>query len=346
MIGPTEIEVVANHGLEEFPAAEGTAEDLGETDFRLENRELIREAGRGMGRRQWERDVLLPARKEPVDRRGVQRITHLLEGVGPSAAEKAIVQRGEPDAAGVQLPLRPLVAIEADLDRVRLVAADLNKGRPGVEHVDVVVVGTDRFARVDKCHEASTGLLGCRPRRCAFLRDANQHHTARLSKPIPVALDDGVLAFTLSKFDPGNPLAISPGAEPCCKGVRDLPQDGGRRDLLSATADEKVDHSAATLQPGHVRVEVQPLDAARFQRDKACRRTEGRKRAHGAGNGSMGMSARGAARLRDRCIIGRQIGLRFGGQAYSGDINTDFLGLRESYVDVRDRRELSSQSLR
>jgi len=58
----------------------------------------------------------LPARKESLNRRGIERIADALEGVGLGAGEKAVVQRREADAARLQLPLRPFMTIETDLD--------------------------------------------------------------------------------------------------------------------------------------------------------------------------------------------------------------------------------------
>ena len=46
VIGPPEVEILANDRFEEFAPAERPVEDLGETDFRLENRELIGKAAR------------------------------------------------------------------------------------------------------------------------------------------------------------------------------------------------------------------------------------------------------------------------------------------------------------
>jgi hypothetical protein len=82
---------------------------------------------------------------------------------------------------------------------------------------------------------------------------------------IAVPLDDGVLAFTLPEFDPGNLVLISPGAEPRFERVGDLAEDGRRGDLLLSAAEEEVDDAAPALQPRKIRVEVEPVDAAHFQ---------------------------------------------------------------------------------
>lgn len=42
VIGPPEVEILADHAFKEFAAAERAIEHLGATDFELENRELIR----------------------------------------------------------------------------------------------------------------------------------------------------------------------------------------------------------------------------------------------------------------------------------------------------------------
>jgi len=257
----------ANDGFEKLPPAERPVEDLGETDFRLENRELIRKAAGRMGGRQREGDLLLPARKEPGDRRGIQRVAHLLERLGSGARQKAVVQRGESDPTRVELSLRPFVSVEADLDRIWGIAADLDEGRSplGVEEIDVVVVHVDGFPEVDKFHEAAALLFGRGPRGGAFLGDANQDDATARVTARPVALNDRVFTFALPEFDPRNAVLVGPGPERRFERRRDLAEDRRRGNFLPAGSNEKVNHAAPALQPRDVRVEIQAVDAPHFQ---------------------------------------------------------------------------------
>ena len=153
VIGPPQVEILANDTCEKLPPAQRPIADLREADVERQERQLIAEAPRLVDRQEGERDLRLPAGEERLDIGLAQRLADRLEHVGLRAAETPVIQRGKSNASSLQLPLRPFVPIEAELDRIRRVAADLDERRPPlwVEDVDGGVVRAHRFPEVDEC---------------------------------------------------------------------------------------------------------------------------------------------------------------------------------------------------
>ena len=83
-----------------------------------------------------------PPVEEGLDVRWAQAVTDLLERRGVGAGEEPVVQGDDADPLVPELPLRPLVPVQAALHGVRGVAAHLQEGGPprGIEHVDVVMI--------------------------------------------------------------------------------------------------------------------------------------------------------------------------------------------------------------
>src|SRR5438093_1337125 len=116
LIRPPQIEIVADDALEELPPTEGPVEDLGETDFGLEDRQLIGEAGGAVGGSQRQRELCLPAGEVRRHVGVAAAIADRLQRVGLGAGEKPVVEGSEPDAGPLELARGPFMAIEADLD--------------------------------------------------------------------------------------------------------------------------------------------------------------------------------------------------------------------------------------
>ena len=94
---------------------------------------------------------------------------------------------------------------------------------------------------------------------------ADQHHAAGLSKPIPVALDDGVFPFALAEFDPGNLLLVSPRRSRVLNASVSWPRMAGEAIFCPQPRTRKSTTPPPTLQPWDVGVEIQTVDAAHFQ---------------------------------------------------------------------------------
>ena len=218
------------------------------------------------GQRQWQPGQ--PPGEEGLHVRGAQAVANALQRGGIGTGRDPIVERREWDAAPPELALGPLVAVEAQLERVGRVAAHLEEGRPpvGVDHVDVVVVHIDRLPPEGEMHVAPLLGLGRRPARGAFLRHAHQHDPRGRGEAVPVLLDDVILALPLGELDPRNPSRRAPGPHPLLEGVGDLPKDRRRGHHPAPGLTKKGDHPTLALQPGNVPVDVQPIHALHFQR--------------------------------------------------------------------------------
>ena len=87
---------------------------------------------------QRQRDLGLPPGEERHDVGVAQAVTDGLQDGGLPATEKAVVEREKGDAPARELAFRPLVAIEADLDGVGVVATDLDEGGAPLGIQDII----------------------------------------------------------------------------------------------------------------------------------------------------------------------------------------------------------------
>ena len=221
-----------------------------------------------MRRRERQREPGQPPREERLDVGLAQAVTDSLQRGRVGTSEKAVVQGREGQPAVPELPLGPLVAIQAELEGVGGVAADLDERRPplGVDQVDVIVVHVDRFPAEGEMHLAPLLGLGGRPAGGPLLRDPHEDDARGRGEPIAIPLDDVILALPFGEVDPGDPPGVGPGPQPLLEGVGDLPKDGGRGHHPGPGAAEKGHHPALALQPRDIAVDVQPIDAFHVQR--------------------------------------------------------------------------------
>ena len=131
VFGASEINVVAQHLLEEQPARERTIKDLRAGELGLLNKQLIAEAGRTVFGRKRMRQPLGPLLPEGLDLGGRQAIADLLKPLGSGATANAVVKRFEGDALLGQLTLDVFVAVEAELGVAREVGTESKPKSPG-----------------------------------------------------------------------------------------------------------------------------------------------------------------------------------------------------------------------
>ena len=142
LIGPAEIEVLADHLFEKQPAVHRAIEHLGQRKLGLKDRNIVAEAGGLIGRGERMGEKAQPLAQQAVDLLGRQAVADLLKPLGIGAAEHTIVEGLIGDALPLQLTLGVFMAVEAQLGVIGKVAAELEKERPKitVDRIDVVVV--------------------------------------------------------------------------------------------------------------------------------------------------------------------------------------------------------------
>lgn len=153
------------------------------------------------------------------------------------------------------------MAVQAQLHRVGRIAADL--GEPGapprIDEVDGVVVHEHRSAVVGEVHELARDLLGVVPGAGALLVHADQNDAGLPGEPGAVRLHHVVLALPLLEMDPGHCMLGGPGPEFPGRHIRDLTQEGGRRDGVAALQ-EQADDSTGGLDARDVGIEIDAID--------------------------------------------------------------------------------------
>ena len=82
VIGPADVEVLADHFLEEDAAGGGTVEDLGQGELSLKDRNVVAIAGCSILGREGVRDARQPLPEQRVDLVGRESIAELLQSSG------------------------------------------------------------------------------------------------------------------------------------------------------------------------------------------------------------------------------------------------------------------------
>src|SRR6202011_107298 len=155
-IRPAQIEILANHGLEEVAPLHRAVEDLRETDFELAERDPMIVAGASILGSQRPGKSVRPAIEKLLNVTGPELVAEDLQAYRIGARQKAIVETGERDLGAPELLLHPLVPVQTDLDGIRHIRTDLNERRPPVLvlHIEVIMVDGDRLPREVERHAA------------------------------------------------------------------------------------------------------------------------------------------------------------------------------------------------
>jgi len=140
--GATDIEVVADHLLEEDAAGDRLVEHLSERELGLQDGELVAIAGGAVARRKRVRQAAQPLAQQLINLGRRQAIAQPLCQFGVSAGFDAVVESLEGHPAPGQLALEVLVAVDAELGIIGKVGAELDEDRPEVliDAVEIVVV--------------------------------------------------------------------------------------------------------------------------------------------------------------------------------------------------------------
>ncbi len=119
LLGPSQIEVLADDLLEQMAPGQWPVEHLGAGELRLQDGELKSVAGGVVLRREGIREPSQPLGHQRSDRLLVQLIEELLRARRIGAAEQPVVQGLEGDSRLGQLLLDVLMTVEADTARCR-----------------------------------------------------------------------------------------------------------------------------------------------------------------------------------------------------------------------------------
>src|SRR5262249_29857970 len=142
VVGPANVEVVADQLLEEDPPAHRGVEHLGEGELGLQDRQLIAVPGGGVVRGERVRQDARPSGGQRLDLGRVQAVADRLHRGHVIDGGECVVQRHEADAGLGGLPLGVLVAVDDQPTGIREVAGELHAHRPEllIDAVKVVLV--------------------------------------------------------------------------------------------------------------------------------------------------------------------------------------------------------------
>src|SRR3984893_16607776 len=142
LLRPAEIEVLADHLLEEQSAVHRPVEHLRQGELGLQDRDVVAVAGLAIRPSERMRQQAQPLAQKAVDLLRREAVTDFLQLRGSGTAEHAIVERLEGDAFLRELALGVFMAVQAELGIERKVAAELEEERTeiAVDRIDVIVV--------------------------------------------------------------------------------------------------------------------------------------------------------------------------------------------------------------
>jgi hypothetical protein len=260
----TQVEVLADHVLEEQAPVHRPVEHLGQGELGLQDRDVIAIAGLAIGPGEGVWQQTQPLAQQGVDLLCREAIADLLQPRGIGAAQDPIVERREGDAFARQLPLGVFVPIQVQLGIERKVAAELEEERAevAIHRVDVIVV--DHCARA---HDPGIGLTGLRvpallgaEYRRLFLRLADEHNPFVFVERTQMLGHHGVFALPLVELHERHPLLGRKSFQRRDEAPADRAHQCPRWQRLAAMIAEKPHNSLLRLQPRHIDVEVHAVD--------------------------------------------------------------------------------------
>jgi hypothetical protein len=166
------------------------------------------------------------------------------------------------------LAFGPLVAVDAQPGVVGEIRAELEEERPevGVHGVDVEVVDHPRGAHDPRIRRplGVTTLLGAE-QPGLLLGTADEQHPLLGCELGQVLVHEVVLALALGEVHPRHVLVTGEAAHRVAEPIADLPQRCGRGDRQPELPVHEPDEPGLVLQPGHVHVEIHPVDALHLE---------------------------------------------------------------------------------
>lgn len=289
MVGPADVEVLADDLLEEHAPLLRAVEDLRERELRLQDGGLVTQPRGAVCGRERMRQPRQPLARQGVDLGGAELTADLCQPLGILATQDAVVERFEGNALLGQLALDALVAVNANLGAVREIRAEFEE--EGAEAVidggEVVGVGQGRgegqLGRAAARGGIGLGLGAQHARLLLHLADV-QHALAAV--PLPQGLGALVLALASLEADQVDVALAGEGLDGGHEAARHRGHQGRGGHRAAAHLAEEPGRPARGLQQRLVEIEVEPVDALDLQGDMlgdgfgdvGCR-------SHGAGSG-------------------------------------------------------------
>src|ERR687888_286317 len=270
LIGPADVEVLANDFLEEDPAAEGSVQDLGQGELGLEDGNLVAVTGGAVLSRKRVRQACQPLASQGVDALGGQAVAQLLQPLRVGAGKDAIIQGLKGDAFLGQLPFDVFVTIEAKLGIVGEVGAELEKERAEVlvDAIEVKVI--DHGRRADEPGVFLPGLgigafLGTQDR-CLLLGLANKEDALGALELGPVLQGDVLFALPLGKRNQRDLILLDEALDCSDEPFTDRVHEGRGGEGVSPVKAQERGNTTLALELGLVDVEVHAVNTFDFQR--------------------------------------------------------------------------------
>src|SRR5882672_2206081 len=223
------------------------------------------------------RQAAQPAPEETVDMLGAEAVADLLQLLRVVASEEAVVELDVPYALAADLALGPLVAIDPDAHAERRVRRELDEAEAEipVEQIEIVLVDVDltsvegetRWAAPRLARELPLPLLDHAKSRDHLLSHADHHDALFAFEASQVFLGDILLALLALEPHNGDVVSLSEGINAPDELVGQPAEQLRRRDGPAAVLGKEPPEILGSLQPRHVPVEVQAVDAVDVEGD-------------------------------------------------------------------------------
>jgi hypothetical protein len=262
------VQIVTDDRLEEVAPLHGTGKHLRQADVHLLEREPVGVTGGPIDRGQRRGQPRGPAIEERLHVSRSEAIADRLEPRGVGTREEAVVETVKGHVGAPQLLLHPLVAVEAQLDRIGQIRPKLDERRAPLRILDVEVVMIDghplpREVEGDATLRARSLVRLERPH--LFLRHADHHHALGDRSTRPIVRHDVVFALTALEGDERHVLGRCVGFDRPDEAVEHGQEQRRGGDRMAPVIAEEVAQAAGRLELRHVGVQVEAVETANGQ---------------------------------------------------------------------------------
>jgi len=269
LVGPAEVQVLADHLLEEDPAGERPVQDLREAALELQDRAGVPGAGPAIRRGEGVREPGEPLPEQGRELRGREPVREGLEPAGVGAGLDAVIEGVDGDPPLGELPLQVLVAVAAERGGGGEGGADLQD-----EGADVLVAAVDGVV-VDQGrvpHDPRVALAGGRA--LPLLRAAHRRLLRGLAEDHPavrrrdagqVRGHHGVLPLAGRDGEERHARLGGDGLEGAAERLTDRFHARRRGERVAPVDPGEPRNPALVLAPGDVDVRAPAITALDFQ---------------------------------------------------------------------------------